>query len=76
MAAEMGARNVETIVVEGNPAVEICRVASERGIDLIVLGSHGRGVISRAILGSTADKVMRTAHCPVMIVAHGTDHPA
>lgn len=71
-ATEAGARDVETVVVEGNPAAEIVRIAAERKIDLIVMGSHGRGGISRAILGSVADKVMRTAHCPVMIIAHGT----
>lgn len=76
-ATELGARDVETVVVEGNPASEVVRVATERKVDLIVLGSHGRGGISRAILGSVADKVMRTAPCPVMIVAHGgPEHPA
>lgn len=69
-ALELGAVEVETVVVEGNPATEIVRIADERKIDLIIMGSHGRGGISRAILGSVADKVMRTAHCPVMIVAH------
>lgn len=68
VAVGLGARDVETVVVEGQPAAEIVRVADERKIDLIVLGSHGRGGISRAILGSVADKVMRTAHCPVLIV--------
>jgi|JI10StandDraft_1071094.scaffolds.fasta_scaffold29172_2 nucleotide-binding universal stress UspA family protein len=72
LAQDQGAVEVETIVVEGNPAVEIVRIAQERKTDLIVMGSHGRGGLSRAILGSVADKVMRTAHCPVMIVAHGT----
>jgi nucleotide-binding universal stress UspA family protein len=75
-ADELGAKAIETLVVEGNPAAEIVRVATERTFDLIVLGSHGRGGISRAILGSVADKVMRTAHCPVMIVAHGAEHAA
>ena len=70
-AVEAGAHEVETVVVEGNPATEIVRIASERNIDLVVMGSHGRGGISRAILGSVADKVMRTASCPVMIAAHG-----
>lgn len=68
VAVGLGARDVETVVVEGQPAAEIVRVADERRIDLIVLGSHGRGGISRAILGSVADKVMRTARCPVLIV--------
>jgi glycine betaine transporter len=55
---------------EGAPAVEIVRVARERQIDLIVVGSHGRGVLARAIVGSIADKVVRTAHCPVLVVTH------
>jgi len=48
------------------------RVARELSADLIVVGSHGRGVVARAILGSTADKVVRTAHQPVLVVPH--DH--
>ncbi|HVV86924.1 MAG TPA: universal stress protein [Kofleriaceae bacterium] len=71
VATDLGARDVETVVIEGSPAAEIVRIAAERKVDIIVMGSHGRGGISRAILGSVADKVMRTAHCPVMIVAHG-----
>jgi len=70
LAVERGAKDVETLVVEGAPAVEVVRVAKEHEADLIVIGSHGRGGFSRAILGSVADRVMRTAHCPVMIVAH------
>ena len=65
-----GAPMVDTLAVEGNPATEIVRIAKERECDLIVIGSHGRGGLSRMILGSVADRVMRTAHCPVMVVAH------
>lgn len=75
-AALLGAVDLETLVLEGNPAEEIVRVAKERSIDLIVVGSHGRGGITRAIVGSVADKVTRTAHCPVMIVTHAPDQPA
>lgn len=70
LAIEKGAHEVESLVVEGAPANEIVRVAKEHHVDLIVIGSHGRGGLSRAILGSVADRVMRTAHCPVMVVAH------
>ena len=70
LAIEKGAHEVESLVVEGAPANEIVRVAKEHHADLIVIGSHGRGGLSRAILGSVADRVMRTAHCPVMVVAH------
>jgi nucleotide-binding universal stress UspA family protein len=69
-AIDHGAPMVDTLAVEGPPASEIVRVAKEHACDLIVIGSHGRGGLSRMILGSVADKVMRTAHCPVMIVAH------
>ncbi len=69
-AANLGAVDVETLWLEGAAAAEIVRVASERAIDLIVVGSHGRGGLTRAIVGSTADKIVRSAHCPVMVVAH------
>lgn len=69
-AVDLGALQVDSLVVEGAPANEVVRIAKEHNIDLIVVGSHGRGGLSRAILGSVADRVMRTAHCPVMVVAH------
>lgn len=69
-ATAAGAPSVETLVVEGAPATEVVRVAKEHACDLIVIGSHGRGGLSRMILGSVADRVVRTAHCPVMVVAH------
>jgi nucleotide-binding universal stress UspA family protein len=71
-AVMLGAHAVETQWSEGAPAIEIVKVAREQGADLIVVGSHGRGVIARAILGSTADKVIRSAHGPVLVVPH--DH--
>ena len=55
-------------VLEGNPAVEIVKYAQENSIDLIVVGTLGRGGLSRFLLGSTAEKVIRTAPCPVMVV--------
>ena len=55
-------------VLEGNPAVEIVKYAQENSVDLIVVGTLGRGGLSRFLLGSTAEKVIRTAPCPVMVV--------
>ncbi len=72
IATDLGAHEVQTQWSEGPAATEIARIAREQSIDLIVVGSHGRGLIARAILGSTADKVIRSAHCPVMVVTH--DH--
>lgn len=71
-AIDLGAVDVETLVVEGVPAVEIVRVARDRFIDMIVVGTHGRGAFTRALLGSVADKVIRTASCPVLVVHHDT----
>ena len=52
----------------GNEADEIVRYAAQHGIDLIVLGTHGRTGFSRALLGSVAERVARTAPCPVLTV--------
>jgi nucleotide-binding universal stress UspA family protein len=74
VAADLGAQDVEAQWVEGPPAAEIVRLAKELDVDLILVGSHGRGALARAILGSTADKVVRTAHCAVMVVTHEPHH--
>jgi len=51
----------------GNPKAEIVRVASEKDIDLIVIGTHGRHGIG-LLLGSTATGVIHHAHCDVLTV--------
>jgi nucleotide-binding universal stress UspA family protein len=71
-AIELGAVGVETLVVEGTPASEIVRVARDRFVDMIIIGTHGRGAFTRALLGSVADKVIRTASCPVLVVHNDT----
>lgn len=59
---------VETIVTDGMPHVEIVRLAEQRRADLIVMATHGHGFISHAILGSTTERVVRRAPCPVFVV--------
>jgi nucleotide-binding universal stress UspA family protein len=59
--------NAETLVLRGDPAPSLCRLASERGARAIVMGSRGRGGIKRALLGSVSDFVLRNAPCPVVI---------
>lgn len=59
---------VETETVVGRPAQEILGYAEEHGIDQIIMGSHGREGIERAILGSVAEPVTRRAQIPVTIV--------
>jgi nucleotide-binding universal stress UspA family protein len=48
--------------------VEIVRYARDENMDLIVLGTHGRGPIAHMLLGSVAERVVRKAHCPVLTV--------
>jgi universal stress protein A len=57
----------EAQVVVGNPADAILRVAQERGVDLIVMGTHGRTGLKHVLLGSVAETVMRHATCPVLV---------
>jgi len=60
---------VRTAVVRASsPALAILNYAKQTGIDMIVLGTHGRHIISEFILGSVAQKVIRSASCPVMTV--------
>jgi len=59
---------VETTTVEGRPSREIVSVAREEGVDCIVMGTHGRAGIDRLILGSVAERVVRTAPVPVVTV--------
>jgi nucleotide-binding universal stress UspA family protein len=65
-------------VLLGRPFAEIIRYAREQAIDLIVMGTHGRGAIAQMLLGSTAEKVVRKAPCAVLTVrdkAHGFEMP-
>ena len=54
-------------LVMGDPATEIVRVAEEEQAELIVLGTHGRTGLSRILMGSVAEAVVRHAPCPVLI---------
>jgi len=58
----------EIETVTGNPAREIVRYAEENDIEYIVIGSHGREGISRMLLGSVAEKVVRRSPVPVVVV--------
>ncbi len=67
LAEELGV-DYETIIKEGIPAEEIVNVAKEKNVDLIVMGTAGRTGLDRFLLGSVAEKVVRTSSCPVMVV--------
>jgi len=52
------------------PALAIVEYASANGIDLIVVGTHGRRAVAHLLMGSVAERVVRTAPCPVLTVRH------
>ncbi|MEF8777735.1 MAG: universal stress protein [Natronomonas sp.] len=66
--AEDAGRTVETDSVVGRPAHTIVEYADEHDIDHILLGSHGRDGLSRVLLGSVAETVVRRASVPVTVV--------
>jgi universal stress protein A len=67
-AQALGVRQVDTVMTEGAPTSEIVRIATDHHCDLIVLGTHGRSGLAHLLLGSTAEKVLRSAPCPVLTV--------
>lgn len=58
----------DTCVVVGDPGHELCRLAAEGAYDLVVVGSHGSGLLKRALLGSVSHHVIHHAPCPVLVV--------
>jgi nucleotide-binding universal stress UspA family protein len=58
----------EMVVRSGDPWEVLSEVISDENIDLVVMGTHGRGGISKLFLGSTAEKAIRHARCPVLTV--------
>jgi nucleotide-binding universal stress UspA family protein len=65
---EFAGLEMEEVIVHGEAASEIVRVAKERNVDLIVVSSHGRTGLGRILFGSTAEAVVRHASCPVLVV--------
>jgi nucleotide-binding universal stress UspA family protein len=61
-------KKVEARVAQGSPADKIIETAKKEGIDLIIMGTHGRKGLERAIFGSVCDKVVRSAPCPVLTI--------
>jgi nucleotide-binding universal stress UspA family protein len=66
--AERKTFRAETALLAGNPFLEIIRYAKAHEVDLIVMGTHGRGPIAHMLLGSVAEKVVRKSPCPVLTV--------
>jgi len=61
---------VRFVTRAGDPVRQVVGYAAERGVDLIVLGTHGRGPVAHMLMGSVAERVVRGAPCPVLTVRH------
>jgi nucleotide-binding universal stress UspA family protein len=72
VAEQLHARKVVATKLEGIPHVEIVRFAHEAKCDLIVMGTHGHTGVKHALIGSVAEKVVRTAECPVLTIRPST----
>jgi len=68
LAAEVRGQGltVQERLSQGTPSAEIIRIAKEEPVDLVVLGSHGKGLLDHALFGSTTERVVRKAPCPVL----------
>jgi nucleotide-binding universal stress UspA family protein len=61
-------RRIDAVVIGKKTAEKIAEYAQKHEIDLIVIASHGRTGIKHAVLGSVTEKVIRSAHCPVLVL--------
>ena len=68
--------SIDTEVLFGHGARTIAEYAVERGVDLIVMGTHGRTGFAHLLLGSVAERLVRTAPCPVLTVRHPAERAA
>lgn len=78
LAASMAGRGVpvSTTIREGRPSEVIVEIARSIKADLVVVGTRGRGGMAHALLGSVAERVVRTAPCPVLTVRDAQSWPA
>jgi nucleotide-binding universal stress UspA family protein len=63
----LGLGDAETLVRQGEAGHVICDVAEELSASVVVIGTHGRGGLRRAVMGSTSDHVVRHSLCPVLV---------
>lgn len=69
--ATAGLSQARVLLLHGNPTQEIAKAAKDENADLIIVGTHGRGAIAHILLGSVAEKIVRSAPCPVLTVRSG-----
>jgi len=58
----------EIVIRKGDPADEICRLALMADIDLVITATHGKSGIKRLLIGSVTEKLMKTLHCPLLVL--------
>ena len=58
------------VITSNAPALTIVTYARDAGTDLLVMGTHGRGAVAHLLMGNVAERVVRTAPCPVLTVRH------
>ena len=67
-AKRLAADRVNSVDLSGDPAEKIVEFAKEFGCDVIVMGTHGRTGLKHLAAGSVVERVIRTSHCPVLVV--------
>ncbi len=65
--------HTDSAIIEGMPVQTILDTASEKNVDLIVMGTHGRTGLTHVLMGSVAEKVVRLAPCPVLVTRGTTE---
>ncbi|RPI76562.1 MAG: universal stress protein [Planctomycetaceae bacterium] len=71
LLAGFGLTDAIVVLPHGNPAHEVVKAAKAENVDLVIVGTHGRGTLTHLLLGSVAEKIVRTATCPVLTVRAG-----
>jgi len=72
-ALESTSAAVVSLAEAGSPGPTLCRLATERHADVVVVGSRGRGALKRALLGSVSSHVVHNAPCAVLVVRDEQD---
>jgi nucleotide-binding universal stress UspA family protein len=68
-----GPPTIPAIVTSSSAAFAIVDYAQDHDIDMIVMGTHGRGALAHLVMGSVAERVVRLAPCPVLTIRHPED---
>ena len=63
----LGIDDAELLAIVGQPGPAICDLAASLPASVVVIGTHGRGGVARAVMGSTSDHIIRHARCPVVV---------